>query len=168
MTRFEDLPYRPCVGVALFNRQGLVFVGKRKGPAPEHVDAGHAWQMPQGGIDEGEEPLVAARRELFEETSARSVSLLAEAPEWFAYDLPQDVAGQAWKGRFRGQTQKWFAFRFEGDESEIAIDPPPGGHTAEFDRWEWKPMAELPELIVPFKRPVYEQVVAAFAGFATD
>lgn len=166
MTRFEDLPYRPCVGVALFNRQGLVFVGKRKGPAPEHVDAGHAWQMPQGGIDEGEEPLVSARRELFEETNVRSVSLLAEAPQWFAYDLPQDVAGQAWKGRFRGQTQKWFAFRFEGDDSEIDVANPGGGHKPEFEAWRWEPLAATPALIIPFKRGVYERVVEAFRPFA--
>ena len=92
----------------------------------------------------------------------RSVSLLAEAPDWINYDLPREVLGIALKGKYRGQTQKWFAFRFEGDESEISIQPPPGGHEAEFDDWAWKPMAELPELIVPFKRKVYEQVVAAF------
>ena len=122
--------------------------------------------MPQGGIDEGEEPLVAARRELFEETNARSVSLLAEAPEWFAYDLPQDVAGQAWKGRFRGQTQKWFAFRFEGDDSEIDVANPGGGHKPEFEAWRWEPLAATPALIIPFKRGVYERVVEAFLPFA--
>ena len=89
----------------------------------------------------------------------RSVSLLAEAPHWINYDLPEHLIGVALKGKYRGQTQKWFAFRFEGDEDEIAINPPPGGHSAEFDRWAWKPMPELPELIVPFKRKVYEQVV---------
>ena len=167
MTRFEDLPYRPCVGVALFNRHGEVFVGRRRGPAPEHVDATHAWQMPQGGIDEGERPLDCARRELFEETNVRSVSLLAEAPEWFAYDLPQDVAGQAWKGRYRGQTQKWFAFRFEGDEAEIDVARPGGGvHKPEFEAWRWAPLAATPALIIPFKRGVYERVVAAFLPFA--
>ncbi len=92
----------------------------------------------------------------------KSVSLLEEASDWINYDLPPHLVGQALKGKYRGQTQKWFAYRFEGDESEIAINPPPGGHTAEFDRWEWKPMVELPELIVPFKRKVYEEVVAAF------
>lgn len=166
MPRFEDLPYRPCVGVALFNRQGLVFVGRRKGPAPEHVDAVHAWQMPQGGIDPGEDPLVTARRELFEETNIRSVTLLAEAPEWFAYDLPPDVAGQAWKGKYRGQTQKWFAFRFEGEESEIDVANPGGGHKPEFDAWRWEPLAATPGLIIPFKRGVYHKVVEAFAPFA--
>lgn len=166
MTRFEDLPYRRCVGIALFNRQGLVFVGRRRAPAPEHVDETHAWQMPQGGIDEGEAPLACARRELFEETSIRSVSLLAEAPEWFAYDLPQDIAGQAWKGRYRGQTQKWFAFRFEGEEAEIDVAHPGGGHKAEFEAWRWEPLAATPALIIPFKRGVYERVAETFAPFA--
>ncbi|MEX3011642.1 RNA pyrophosphohydrolase [Hoeflea sp. TYP-13] len=158
------LPYRPCVGIAVFNRRGLVWTGRRihekKG---ELTNSGHLWQMPQGGIDKGEEPLVAARRELLEETGIRSVSLLEEAPEWINYDLPEDLIGIALKGKYRGQTQRWFAFRFEGDESEIAINPPPGGHKAEFDDWKWRPIGEVPDLIVPFKRGVYEQVVAAFS-----
>lgn len=167
MPRFEDLPYRPCVGIVLFNRDGLVFVGRRKGPAPEHVDAGHAWQMPQGGIDAGEDPLTAARRELHEETNVTSATLVAEAPEWFAYDLPPEVAGQAWKGRYRGQTQKWFAFRFTGPDSEIDIAHPAGGHhKAEFEAWRWERLAATPGLIIPFKRGVYERVVEAFAPFA--
>jgi putative (di)nucleoside polyphosphate hydrolase len=147
----------------LLNPQGLVFVGRRlKEAGPEHVDKAHAWQMPQGGIDKGEEPLPAALRELYEETGMRSVSLLAEAPYWINYDLPAHLVGVAFKGKYRGQTQKWFAFRFDGDEREIQINPPPGGHTAEFDDWAWKPMGELPELIVPFKRHTYVEVVAAF------
>jgi putative (di)nucleoside polyphosphate hydrolase len=167
MPRFEDLPYRPCVGVALFNRAGRVFVGRRKGPAPEHVDATHAWQMPQGGIDEGEEPLTAAIRELYEETNVRSARLIAEAPEWFAYDLPPDIAGQAWKGRYRGQTQKWFAFRFEGEDSEIDVASPGGGrHKPEFDAWRWEALEATPALIIPFKRPVYDRVAEAFRPFA--
>ena len=167
MTPFEDLPYRPCVGVVLINREGLVFVGKRKGPAPEHVDGGHAWQMPQGGIDPGENPLTAAKRELYEETNVRSVSLIAEAPEWFAYDLPPVVAGQAWRGKYRGQTQKWFAFRFEGEDSEINVLQPAGGkHKAEFEAWRWEKLTATPDLIIPFKRGVYERVVASFSAFA--
>lgn len=167
MARFEDLPYRPCVGVVLLNRDGLVFVGRRKGPAPEHVDAGHAWQMPQGGIDAGEDPLKAAVRELHEETNVTSARLVAEAPEWFAYDLPPEIAGQAWKGRYRGQTQKWFAFRFTGPDSEIDIAHPAGGHhKPEFEAWRWERLEATPQLIIPFKRGVYERVVDAFAPFA--
>ncbi|MFO1151532.1 MAG: RNA pyrophosphohydrolase [Alsobacter sp.] len=160
---FEDLPYRPCVGVMLVNREGLVFLGQRKAEAgPEHVDDTYSWQMPQGGIDDGEAPESAARRELHEETNVRSVSLIAEAPSWFSYDLPPDVAGKAWKGRYRGQTQKWFAYRFEGEESEIDIGAP-AGHKPEFSAWRWERLERLPALIIPFKRPVYEQVVAVFA-----
>jgi putative (di)nucleoside polyphosphate hydrolase len=163
----DSLPYRPCVGIMVLNRDGLVWAGRRIAEDDsEMAGAVKLWQMPQGGIDAGEEPLPAARRELYEETGMRSVTLLAEAPRWIDYDLPREVLGVALKGRFRGQTQKWFAFRFEGDESEIAINPPPGGHTPEFDAWEWKPMAELPDLIVPFKRRSYEEVVAAFRHLA--
>ena len=163
----DSLPYRPCVGIMVLNREGLVWAGRRIAEDDsEMAGAVKLWQMPQGGIDAGEDPLPAARRELFEETGMRSVSLLGEAPGWINYDLPREVLGIALKGRFRGQTQKWFAFRFEGDESEIAINPPPGGHTPEFDAWAWKPMAELPDLIVPFKRKVYEEVVAAFRHLA--
>ncbi|HEY9214998.1 MAG TPA: RNA pyrophosphohydrolase, partial [Ancylobacter sp.] len=117
MTPFEQLPYRPCVGVVLVNRDGLVFVGRRVG-GPEHVDATHSWQMPQGGIDDGEAPEQAALRELYEETNVSSVEPLAEASEWFAYDLPEPIAREAWKGRYRGQTQKWIALRFTGTDSE--------------------------------------------------
>ncbi len=163
----DSLPYRPCVGIMVLNRDGLVWAGRRIAEDDsEMAGATKLWQMPQGGIDKGEDPLPAARRELYEETGMRSVTLLAEAPRWIDYDLPREVLGIALKGKFRGQTQKWFAFRFEGDESEIAINPPPGGHTPEFDAWEWKPMAELPDLIVPFKRRSYEEVVAAFRHLA--
>jgi putative (di)nucleoside polyphosphate hydrolase len=159
----KDLPYRSCVGVMLLNREGRVFVGRRRSESPEHVADGYAWQMPQGGIDPGEEPYQAALRELYEETSVRSVTLLAEAPDWYSYDLPPMVAGRAWRGRYRGQTQRWFAFRFEGDEGEINIrQPGGGGHKPEFDEWRWEDMRRLPELIIPFKRPVYEKVVEAF------
>lgn len=155
--------YRPCVGVMLVNRDGLVFVGRRANKKlREHVAPGHEWQMPQGGIDEGEDPLNAAIRELQEETNVTSASLIAEAPDWFAYDLPDDIAKEAWKGRYRGQRQKWFAFRFEGAESEIDIENPAGGHRPEFDAWRWERMDRLPDLIIPFKRPVYDRVVEAF------
>jgi putative (di)nucleoside polyphosphate hydrolase len=162
MTAHEDLPYRPCVGVMVINRDGLVFVGRRIG-GQEHVDATHSWQMPQGGIDDGEDPWDAALRELYEETNIRSVEKLGEAPHWLSYDLPPIIAGQAWKGRYRGQTQKWYALRFTGDDSEIDIAQPAGGHKPEFLEWRWETARRLPGLIIPFKRKVYEDVLAAFA-----
>ena len=164
MKNFEDLPYRPCVGLAVFNTQGLVFVGRRLG-GPEHVDATHSWQMPQGGIDEGEDPYEAALRELYEETNIRSIRKLGEVEGWLKYDIPRDIAGQAWKGKYRGQKQKWYALRFTGDESEIDIASPGGGHKPEFVEWRWEKLENAPGLIVPFKRQVYEDVVRNFAGF---
>ena len=164
----EDLPYRPCVGIMVLNGQGLVWAGRRLVEGNSEYDGSpQLWQMPQGGIDAGEDALPAAIRELYEETGMKTVSLLAEASRWINYDLPAELIGIGLRGKYRGQTQRWFAFRFEGDESEIAINtPPPGGHQAEFDAWEWKPMQDLPGLIVPFKRGVYEQVVAEFAHLA--
>ncbi|KQP54923.1 RNA pyrophosphohydrolase [Methylobacterium sp. Leaf399] len=165
-----DLPYRACVGIALLDAKGRVFVGRRRADAgPEHVADGRAWQMPQGGIDEGEDPKAAALRELYEETnvSPDRVVLLAEAPGWLSYDLPPDVLKQVWKGRYRGQSQKWFAFGHLGTDADIDVLHPGGGaHPSEFDAWRWEAMAALPDLIVPFKRPVYEGVVAAFSGLA--
>ncbi|TCL73035.1 RNA pyrophosphohydrolase [Rhizobium sp. BK251] len=163
----EDLPYRPCVGIMVLNRTGLVWTGRRVPVGNSEYDGSpQLWQMPQGGIDAGEDPLEAAYRELYEETGMKTVSLLAEARDWINYDLPAHLVGIGLKGKYRGQTQRWFAFRFEGEESEIAIDPPPGGHEREFDAWGWKPMQDLPTLIVPFKRAVYEQVVAEFHHLA--
>ena len=164
MTRYEDLPYRPCVGVMLINANGLVFIGRRAS-GPEHIDATHVWQMPQGGIDPGEDTWVAARRELMEETNVSSADKLAEMPEWLTYDIPRSIAGRSWKGRYRGQRQKWFAMRFTGKDNEINVASP-AGHKQEFIAWRWEPMQNLPELIVPFKRPVYERVVEAFSRFA--
>ena len=161
----EALPYRDCVGVAVFNAQGNVFLGRRKGfDDPEKSDQqGAPWQMPQGGIDAGEDPLKAALRELYEETSMTSVSLLAEAPEWIYYDLPDDLLGIGFKGKYRGQRQRWFAFAFTGDESEIDVLAPGGGKfSAEFDGWRWEKLSRTPSLIVPFKRDAYEKVVEAF------
>lgn len=161
--RYEELPYRRNVGIMLLNPHGHVFVGRRRAESgPEHVDQTHSWQMPQGGIDDGEDPYPAALRELAEETGVTSVSLLAEAPHWMTYDLPPDVAKAAWKGKYRGQTQKWFAFRFEGHESEINILAPPGGHKPEFEEWRWAAMADVPSLIIPWKRAVYDEVVTLF------
>lgn len=163
----EGLPYRRCVGIMVLNAQRLVWSGHRKiEPDDEMTGSTQLWQMPQGGIDKGESPLDAARREIYEETGMESLSVIAEAPDWINYDLPEDRIGITWGGKYRGQTQKWFAFRFEGSETEIRIDPPPGGHKAEFDEWAWKPMLLLPEIVVPFKRTVYEKVVSAFAHLA--
>jgi putative (di)nucleoside polyphosphate hydrolase len=165
MVKREDLPYRDCVGVAVFNAQGLVFVGRRQPEGdPEHVSVMDSpWQMPQGGIDKGEAPIDAAWRELYEETSIRSVELIAEAPDWIYYDLPDAALGIALKGKYRGQRQRWFAFRFTGNDSEIDVLAPGGGaHPAEFDKWRWEELEKLPDLIVPFKRDAYLEVVEAF------
>lgn len=162
----EALPYRDCVGVAVFNAHGNVFLGRRRieGDPDQSATHGSAWQLPQGGIDKGEDPLRAALRELYEETSITSVSLLAEAPEWIYYDLPEDLLGKAWKGKYRGQRQRWFAFAFTGPDSEIEVENPGGGKfEAEFDGWRWEKLSRTPSLIVPFKRPAYEKVAAAFA-----
>ena len=163
--KYETLPYRACVGMMVLNREGRVFIGKRT-DGPEHVDGTHAWQMPQGGVDEGEDLYQAALRELFEETSIKSVEKIGEIADWLRYDLPREISGQAWKGKYRGQKQKWFAFRFTGEDGEINILDPAGGHEPEFVEWRWEPMKNLPALIIPFKRPVYETVVAQFAGLA--
>ncbi|WP_298092772.1 RNA pyrophosphohydrolase [uncultured Sphingomonas sp.] len=150
-----DLPYRPCAGVMLMNRDGQVFVGQRLDSTLE------AWQMPQGGIDPGEDAYAAAVRELFEETGvvADHVELIAEAPGEFFYDLPDEMIGKVWKGKWRGQRQRWFLFRFSGSDSDIDI------RTAhpEFRTWRWTDPADLPAMIVPFKKALYEQVLAAFA-----
>jgi putative (di)nucleoside polyphosphate hydrolase len=164
----EDLPYRRCAGVTLVNRDGAAFIGRRRKSREASLIAGHEWQMPQGGIDDGESPLEAALRELYEETNVSSAALIAEAPQWLSYDLPEDARGR-WRQRYRGQTQKWFLLRFTGEESEIDIERPAGGaHAAEFDAWRWERLEALPGLVVPFKRPVYEAVVAAFAPFAAS
>jgi putative (di)nucleoside polyphosphate hydrolase len=161
----SDLPYRPCVGIMVLNPAGDVFIGRRS-EGPEHVDATHAWQMPQGGVDPDEDTWAAALRELHEETSINSVERLDEMKEWLTYDIPREIIGQAWRGKYRGQKQKWYAVRFTGDEREIDILHPPDGHKPEFLAWRWEPMANLPALIIPFKRKVYEQVVAAFSHLA--
>ena len=148
-----DLPYRPGVGVLLLNDQGNVFAGQR-------IDSAEpAWQMPQGGIDADEVPAVAARRELREEAGTDRFRIIAESPDWFTYDLPSALAGKVWRGRYRGQRQKWFACRFLGQDRDIDL----AAHHPEFSSWRWVPAADLPALIVPFKRPLYEAVLKAFA-----
>jgi putative (di)nucleoside polyphosphate hydrolase len=165
MSNFETLPYRPCAGMMVLNRDGLVFIGRRSS-GPEHIDATHVWQMPQGGIDENEDPYRAALRELNEETNIHSVKKLGEIAEWLTYDIPRDIVGQAWGGKYRGQKQKWYALRFTGEDTEIDIAHPAGGHEPEFIDWRWVEIDELPELVVPFKRQTYERVVKEFAKFA--
>lgn len=147
-----QLPYRPCVGVMLVNAEGHVFVGQRiDNPGP-------AWQMPQGGVDEGEAPRDAAIRELWEETgvTADKVEIGAETQGWVPYDLPHDLVAKLWKGRFRGQEQKWFLMRFQGEDSDINI----ATEHPEFSHWRWLPPADLVDNIVPFKRDVYRAVLA--------
>jgi len=151
-----SLPYRPCVGVMLVNASGQVFVGKR-------IDnkEGDAWQMPQGGIDDGEDLQPAAMRELAEETgvSPDLVTVLAQTADELFYDLPDHLVGKLWKGRYRGQRQHWLLLRFEGRDEDIRLD---AHEPAEFCEWKWVEPAELPDLIVPFKRRVYRQVLEAF------
>jgi putative (di)nucleoside polyphosphate hydrolase len=149
----KDLPYRPCVGVVLADTKGRVFTGER-------ADTPGAWQMPQGGIDDGETPEVAALRELEEETGVPPalVTLEAQTPEWIRYDLPDQLVGKLWKGRFRGQEQKWILLRFHGDDSDIDITK----HHREFVRWRWSTPDQVLAHIVPFKRDVYDRVIAAF------
>ena len=162
----QSLPYRDCVGIVVFNHEGNVFIGRRKpdDSSEDRSEVEAPWQMPQGGIDKGEDPLQAALRELHEETNITAVSLLAEAPEWIYYDLPDESLGIALKGKFRGQRQRWFAFAFTGKDSEIDVEHPGGGKVpAEFDAWRWEKLTRTPALIVPFKKDAYDKVVEAFS-----
>ena len=150
----QDLPYRPCVGVMLINRDGLIFTGNRKDSAVA------AWQMPQGGIDPGEKPRRAALRELWEETGVTEdlVEFLAKSSGWLTYDLPDELIGKVWGGKYRGQQQRWFLFRFLGTDDQVQIET----DHPEFDRWQWSRADEMLASIVPFKRAVYDQVVKEF------
>jgi len=160
--RRERLPYRPNVGAVLFNRAGHVLVARRADlPNAEATPGG--WQLPQGGIDAGEDPAVAVLRELAEEIGTARAEIIGEHPEWLTYDLPDALLGRALHGRYRGQTQRWFALRFLGSEGDIRLDADPH---PEFDAWRWVALAELPDLAVDFKREIYRILAASFARFA--
>lgn len=158
----SDLPYRPNVGAVLFNRDGLIFVARRA-DFPNAEGAPGGWQLPQGGIDADEDPAVAIFRELEEEIGTARARIIAEHPEWLTYDLPPELVGKALGGRFRGQRQRWFALRFEGEDADIRLDLDPH---PEFDAWRWAPLADLPGLAVPFKRPIYDVLARDFAALA--
>ena len=154
----HQLSYRPCAGIVLLNKDGLVFCGKRR--ADKLPADAPLWQLPQGGIDAGEAPLTAAFRELAEETGVDKASLLYELPDWLAYDLPEDLIGTALKGKFRGQKQKWFAMRFLGQDSDIDL----AAHAQiEFDDWAWRPMRDCVELVIDFKKPIYRELARRLA-----
>lgn len=158
----SSLPYRPNVGAVLFNRDGLVLVARRADLPNAEGDAG-GWQLPQGGIDADEDPRVAVLRELEEEIGTAKAEVIGEHEEWLTYDLPPDLIGVALHGRYRGQRQRWFALRFTGEDSDIRLDLDPH---PEFDAWRWARLAELPDLAVAWKRPIYEVLVDSFARFA--
>ena len=150
--------YRPCVGIMLLNSHGLVWMGRRFEKQNDD-GVGKWWQMPQGGIDEGEDPQEAVLRELAEETAVTSAHIIEEAPGWFTYDLPEHLIGKSWGGKYRGQKQKWFACRFTGPDSKINLTPP--GHKQEFDQWQWMTMDEAVAAVVPFKKAVYVEMIKA-------
>ena len=161
------LPYRPNVGIALFNAQGRVFMAKRfKDDGPEVIYPGLEWQMPQGGIDPNEDPRPAAVRELFEETGVTSVDYLGETPDWMTYEFPPYDGPPHRLAVFRGQRQKWFAFRFTGLESEIVVTDWRNGQEPEFDAWRWERLENVAGLVVPFRREIYASVAREFARFA--
>jgi putative (di)nucleoside polyphosphate hydrolase len=152
---YEQRPYRPCVGIFLLNNDGLVFAGRRIDSRAE------AWQMPQGGIDAGESPLQACMREMREEIGTNTAELISQHDDWLYYDIPLPLADRLWQGRYKGQKQKWIALRFTGDDSDINI----ATEEPEFCEWKWLSPHDLVDLAVPFKRDVYQNVLAAFAPY---
>lgn len=155
------LPYRSNVGAVLFNSSGSVFVARRADLPNAEGPAG-GWQLPQGGIDDGEDPRIAVKRELKEEIGTDKAEIVGEHPEWLTYDLPDHLIGVALKGQYRGQRQRWFALRFTGTDADIRLDLDPH---PEFDAWRWAQLSELPALAVPFKRPIYTILATSFARF---
>jgi putative (di)nucleoside polyphosphate hydrolase len=162
----NELPYRPNVGIALFNKQGRVLIAKRFADSgPEIVTPGLEWQMPQGGMDEGEDLIACARRELWEETGVTSAEYLGQTAEWVSYDFPPYGGPPHRLTVFRGQRQKWVAFRFAGEESEIEVTVARNGAAAEFSEWRWEALDRVSDLVIGFRRPVYEQVAREFQSF---
>ena len=157
----SDLPYRPNVGAALFNRHGRVFVARRA-DMPNAEGAPGGWQLPQGGIDANEDPRTAVLRELAEEIGTGKATIIGEHPDWLTYDLPADLGHNGLRGKYRGQRQRWFALRFEGEDADIRLDLDPH---PEFDAWRWADLSELPGLAVSFKRPIYEILTVSFRRF---
>jgi putative (di)nucleoside polyphosphate hydrolase len=155
-----DLPYRRNVGAALFNHDGRVLIARRADLGP---DVATAWQLPQGGLDEGEDARAAVLRELTEEIGTDKAEIIGEVADWLNYDLPAELIGKALRGKYRGQTQKWFALRFTGQDSDIRLDQDPH---PEFDAWRWVDLAELPHIAVAFRQPIYARLVEEFAVFS--
>jgi putative (di)nucleoside polyphosphate hydrolase len=161
-----DLPYRPNVGIALFNAAGRVLIARRfKDDGPEIILPGFEWQMPQGGIDANEDPRPAAQRELYEETGVTSVDYLGETPDWMTYEFPPYDGPPHRLAKFRGQRQKWFALRFTGHDNEVDPLTPRNGQPPEFDQWRWERLDRVADLVVPFRREVYREVARSFARF---